>query len=596
MGVINIKTLLVAINAKYIHTSLAVRSIYTYCKENNTNINIKEFTINNDEDTIINEIYEEKPDFLGFSCYIWNVNIILDIISTIKKLLPDIKIFVGGPEVSYDYEYIFEKGVDIVCIGEGEQTVKELVDKFNTTKYIDKSFESIEGIAFKVNNNLIITNDRKLLELDKIPFVYKEGLYGTENKILYYEASRGCPYSCQYCLSSLEKGLRFLTEERVKQDLDFFLKNNVKQVKFVDRTFNCNKKFALLIWNYLIDNDNGMTNFHFEISADIIDEDMINTLKKARVGLFQFEIGVQSTNNNTLDEIKRKTNLKKLFDRVNEIKKLKNIHQHLDLIAGLPFEDYEIFKKSFNDVFKVYPEQFQLGFLKLLKGSGLRINAKKYGIVYKDKAPYEVLYTNLINYDKMTTLKNIEEMVEIYYNSGKAINTIKYGIKFFKSPFDFFENLVTYWINNKYNNISHSKMKLYEIIYTFLSSIDGINSSILNEIIKFDILLNDNIKSLPVWINTQYNNEFKEKERRFYNNEENIKKYLPHLEKYGAKQISRMCYFEKFNIDIENIINSNFEQIDKKENYILFDYYTKNDLIYKVKYYYLERGNFDETF
>lgn len=592
---IKIKTLLVGINAKYIHTSLAVRSIEMYCKENNTNVNTKEFTINNDEDKIINEIYEEKPDFLGFSCYIWNINIILEIISTIKKLLPNVKIFVGGPEVSYEYDYIFEKDIDIVCIGEGEKTVKELIDKFNEKKCIDKSFENVNGIAFKLENDIIVTKDRDLLQLDEIPFVYKNGLEGTEHKILYYEASRGCPYSCQYCLSSLEKGLRFLSEKRVKEDLDFFLKNNVKQVKFVDRTFNCNKKFALLIWNYLIDNDNGITNFHFEISADIVDDDMLNVLKNARVGLFQFEIGVQSTNDATLDEIKRKTNLQKLFDKVDKIKNLKNIHQHLDLIAGLPFEDYDIFKKSFNDVFNVYPEQFQLGFLKLLKGSGLRINAEKYGIVYKDKAPYEVLYTNLIDYDKMNMLKNIEEMIETYYNSGKAINTIKYGIKFFNSPFDFFEQLATYWVKNNYNNISHSKMKLYEVIYDFFKNIKDIDNNVLNEIVKFDILLNDNIKSLPVWVNTKYDNNFRDKERKFYNNKENIQKYIPHLEKYDAKQISRMCYFEKFSIDIEKMINSKFNLINKEEVYILFDYNTKNGLIYKVKYHYLERGTFNET-
>lgn len=582
-----------AINAKYIHTSLAIRSIEAYCKANNTYINTKEFTINNDEDDIIREIYKEKPDFLGFSCYIWNINIVLDVISTVKKVLPNTTIFVGGPEVSYDYDYIFDNGVDLVCIGEGEKTVKEIVDNFNDKKCIDKSFENIDGIAFKLNNKIITTNERDLLQLDEIPFVYKDGV--EENKILYYEASRGCPYSCQYCLSSLEKGLRFLSQQRVKSDLDFFIKNNVKQVKFVDRTFNCNKKFAIFIWEYLIANDNGITNFHFEISADIIDDDMLNTLKKARTGLFQFEIGVQSTNNETLDEIKRKTNLTKLFDKVTQIKNLKNIHQHLDLIAGLPFEDYNIFKKSFNDVFNLYPEQFQLGFLKLLKGSGLRINAHKYGIVYKDKAPYEVLYTSLIDYDKMNIIKNVEEMVETYYNSGKAINTIRYGIKFFKSPFDFFENFAIHWDQQGFNSISHSKIRLYEIIYKFLLNVKNIDKNVLNEIVKFDILLNDNIKSLPSWINTNYDQSFKQKEKIFYNNQQNVQKYLPHLQKYDAKQISRMCYFEKFNINIETMINSEFEQIEQKETYVLFDYYTKNDLIYKVKYHCLEGGDFNEA-
>ncbi len=289
-----------------------------------------------------------------------------------------------------------------------------------------------------------------------------------ENKILYYEASRGCPYSCQYCLSALEKGLRFLNEDRVKSDLKFFLENNVKQVKFVDRTFNCNKKYAIMIWEYLIENDNGITNFHFEISADILDDSMINVLKKARLGLFQFEIGVQSTNDSTLSEIKRKTNLQKLFEKVKIVKELKNIHQHLDLIAGLPNESYENFKSSFNDVFNIYPEQFQLGFLKLLRGSGLRINAEKYGIVFKEKAPYEVLYTKDISYNEMCNLKGIEELVEIYYNSGKAINTLKYAINFFANPFDFFEAFNFYWLENDFEKVSHNKMKLYEIIYNFI--------------------------------------------------------------------------------------------------------------------------------
>lgn len=579
-----------AINAKYIHTSLAIRSIYKYCEELKENLTTKEFTINNNEDYIINEIYKEKPDLIGFSCYIWNIEMILDIISTLKKILPNTKIFLGGPEASYEYEYLFKKGIDLIAIGEGEKTVKEIILAFNKKPEIDERFKNIKGVAFPFENEIFVSEEREQLDLNDIPFVYDD-LKDTENKILYYEASRGCPYTCQYCLSSLEKGLRFLEDDRVKSDLQFFLDNKVKQVKFVDRTFNCRKKYAIMIWEYLIENDNNITNFHFEISADILDDDMINVLKRARLGLFQFEIGIQSTNDITLNEIKRKTNLQKLFEKVLVVKDLKNIHQHLDLIAGLPNESYEIFKKSFNDVFNLYPEQFQLGFLKLLRGSGLRANAEKYGIIYKEKAPYEVLFTKYISYDEMSLLKDIENMVEIYYNSGKAINTIKYSLNYFKTPFDFFETLAKYWKEKGFENISHNKMKLYQIIFEFLFKNTQCEKDILKEIIKFDIYLNDNIKSLPDWIENEIDNSFKEKEKLFYNNEENIKKYLPHFIDKDSKHISRICHFGKFSIDIDNLIKSNFKEVIKNESYILFDYYTKNDLVYKVKKHFLKEGD-----
>lgn len=578
---ITIKTLLVAVNAKYIHTSLAVRSINSYCEENGTKIHTKEFTINNDEDFIINEIFKEKPDLLGISCYIWNIEIVLDIISTLKKILPNLKIFLGGPEASYDYEYFFDVGVDLVCIGEGERTVKEIVDKFNEQQKINLSFMDITGIAFKNGENIIQTENRELLPLDKIPFVYKNGFEDTKNKIIYYEASRGCPYSCQYCLSSLERRLRFLSEDRVVSDLGAFLENKVRQVKFVDRTFNCNKKFAMFIWKFLIDNDNGITNFHFEISADILDDEMMQLLKLARPNLFQFEIGIQSTNDDTLNEVQRKTNIDKLFEKVKQVDNLKNIHQHLDLIAGLPFEDYEIFKKSFNDVFELYPQQFQLGFLKLLKGSGLRINSEKYGIVYKSKAPYEVIYTKLISYEEMCMIKNVEELVETYYNSGKAVSTIKYCLNFFNEPFEFFEKFAEFWVNNELFYISHNKIKLYEIIYDFMKVRDNIKIEFLKDIIRFDILLNDNIKTLPSWL-FEFDASIKVLEREFYNNEENIQKYIPYLCEFEPKQLARICYFGEFNFDVELAKNSDFRDIEGKIEYILFDYYKKSD----IEFYY----------
>jgi len=573
--VINI--ILVALNAKYIHSSLALRSIKAYCNEYKEHIKIVEFTINNDIDFILSEIYKMNPKVIGFSCYIWNINIILEIIDNLKKIITDIIVILGGPEVSYDYEYLFKLGVDIVSIGEGEQTFKELTEYF---LYENKNMSDIKSIAFLKNDNIIVTKAREPVKLDDIPFAYYDCIDEFKNKIIYYEASRGCPYNCQYCLSSVEKGVRFLSIERVKNDLMFFIKNNVKQVKFVDRTFNCNKKYAVEIWNFLIEKDNGVTNFHFEISADILDNDMLKILSKARKQLFQLEIGVQSTNLITLNNIKRNTNLDILFEKVKKIKSFKNIHQHLDLIAGLPDENYISFKKSFNDVYNLYPQQLQLGFLKLLKGSGLRNDAKKFGIVYKSKAPYEVLYTKDISYSEMNRLKRIEEMVETYYNSGKCIYTLRYVIN--DSPFDFFEQLSLYWEKNNYHFILHNKMELYTIMFEFLKNkTDDIE--IIKDIMKFDLFLNDNIKNFPKWIDENDINLLREKTRQFFNYE-NIKKYVPHLANYTSKQVSRMCHLEIFEYDIVKWIEYNFEKIEKRKSFILFDYYSSGDLIGNVKY------------
>ena len=585
-------TLLVAMNAKYIYNSLAISSIKAYCGANGTEIKTKEFTINNKEDDILYEIYKEKPDILGFSCYIWNINQIIDIIASVKKILPNTIIFLGGPEVSFEYEYLFDLGVDIICIGEGEKTVKELVDNLEKNG-ISNKLREVDGIVFRLKDDIIVNKSRELLDLNDIPFAYNsiEGL-----DIIYYEASRGCPYSCQYCLSSLEKKLRFLNEDRVKSDLDFFLKSNAKQVKFVDRTFNCNKKFAMFIWKYLIENDNNISNFHFEISAELLDDDMIELLSKARVGLFQFEIGVQSTNNQTLNEVKRKTNLEKLFENVRKVNSLKNVHQHLDLIAGLPYEDYDIFKKSFNDVFSLYPEKLQLGFLKLLKGSGLRENANKYGIVFKDKAPYEVIYTGLIDYKTMHIIKNVEEILETYYNSNISVNTIRYALKYFETPFDFFEKFSSYWEENGYFKVSHKKVRIYEIIYQFLLSTTGIDIDILKELIRFDMLLNDNIKTLPLWIDYKEEENLKYIEKDFYNKKENIEKYIPSLINEDKKQISRkLCKFDIFNINIFEMARKDFKEVVTERIYVLFDYYKKDILTSKAKTYEIERADIDET-
>lgn len=580
-GGIFINIFLVAVNAKFIHSSLALRSIKEYCLKYGNNVYIEEFTINNDLGFIVNEIYDRKPDVLGFSCYIWNIELILKIVSDIKKILPNVKIILGGPEVSYEFEHLFPQYVDIVAIGEGEQTIKEICDYFDGKI---KSLYHIDGIAFWDFGKIVTTKKRTPLQLDEIPFVYYNSIDELDNRIIYYEASRGCPYMCQYCLSSVEKGVRFLSLERVFSDIKFFLEHNVKQVKFVDRTFNCNKSFAVAIWNFIIQNDNGVTNFHFEISADIIDEEMLEVFSRARPKLFQLEIGVQSTNERTLNDIKRKTDLEKLFEKVKQIKKMNNIHQHLDLIAGLPDENYNSFKKSFNDVFSLYPEQFQLGFLKLLRGSGLRRNSEKLGIVYRENAPYEVLFTKELSFAEISLIKLIEEMVESYYNSGKAVYTIRYLINFFNSPFQFFETLAFFWKKRGYYKVAHSKMELYNILYLF--SLEYVKEEIdkVVDVIKFDIFLNDNIKSFPDWIPEENKEAIREFSKEFYFNEKNIERFLPHLKEYSPKQLMRMCHIEKFDFDICSWIENGFENFEKNLVFILFDYYGERNLTGDVIY------------
>lgn len=564
------KILLIALNAKYIHSSLALQSIKAYCNGYKDCVDIVEFTINNDENFIISEIYKKKPSVICFSCYIWNIEQILNITKTLKKLMPSITIVLGGPEVSYDIEDIMKENseIDIIIYGEGEATFLDLI------KHSQLSLATIDGLAYREDNKIIVNKPRGGLDLNKIPFVYNENnIDYFKNKIIYYETSRGCPYQCQYCLSSIEKGVRFLSLERVYNDLDFFLKHRVKQVKLVDRTFNCNKAHAMSIWKYLKDNDNKITNFHFEITADLIDDEVLKLLKDVRVGLFQFEIGVQSTNDKTIKDIKRNVDFNTLAKVVKKIKSFKNIHQHLDLIAGLPEEDYTSFGKSFDDVYALEPEQFQLGFLKLLKGSALRKDATKYGLVYKDKAPYEILFTDCLNYDDVIKLKMIEEMVELYYNSSKCIYTLKYIIPFFDSSFKFYESLSQYWIHNNHHLVQHNKMELYTILFSFCKTYFNDELEAIKNLLKFDMFLNDNIKSLPPWLNYDKTQEQINKIKSFYNDKSNIEKYLPEFIDYEARQISRMTHIEPFNYDIVTWLDN--DTLNMAQNMILFNYYRK---------------------
>ena len=566
------KVLLAAVNAKYIHTSPAVRSLRAYADPEGKYTVIKEYTINNRIEFIVSDIYKEKPDYIGFSCYIWNIEMIKVISRRLKKLLPDTLMVFGGPEVSYDpADFLMENGfADLVMRGEGERSYKGLLEKWLEGGDI----ADVDGITFRRDGRIIETPAARPLALDDIPFIYKDA-DEFKNKIIYYETQRGCPYNCQYCLSSVEKGVRFLSADRVKSDLKFFLDNRVKQVKFVDRTFNCSHDHAMMIWKYIMDNDNGVTNFHMEITADILRDEAIELLKNARKGLFQFEIGVQSTNERTIEAVKRNAAFGGINEVVKRVAEGGNIHQHLDLIAGLPYEDYESFGRSFDDVYSLEPEQLQLGFLKLLKGSGLRQDAEKYGIVFADEAPYEVLYTRELSFDDLLRLKGIEEMVETFYNSGKAKNTIKYAVKMTGRPFVFFERLALWWAENGYDEISHSKMDLYGRLYDFFEEEFGGCPDVIRELLRYDIYLGDNMKNIPASIARAQDENERMWEREFYQKPGNIEKYLPGLASYGPKQLLRMCRIEFFDIRPDTA--------ERKKTAVLFNYYGRDELLNKAE-------------
>ncbi|TCT12164.1 radical SAM superfamily enzyme YgiQ (UPF0313 family) [Natranaerovirga pectinivora] len=574
------KILLTSINAKFIHSNLAIHSIRAYSKEYEKNIQIREFTINNSVDDILREIYKENPNVLAISTYIWNIEMVKDIIIEIKKILPNIEIWLGGPEVSFDSEKQLERYNMIkgIITGEGEGIFKDI-----TSYYVDgqPSLNKIQGIVFRDQARIINTGIRPILDINTIPFAYEEIIETFENKIIYYESSRGCPFSCQYCLSSIERAVRFRDLDLVKIELKQFIQASVKQVKFVDRTFNCKKEHALGIWNFLKENDNGFTNFHFEIAADLIDEDMLEFLSTVRQGLFQFEIGVQSTNEATLDIIQRKTNFSKLSQAVKALNTFQNIHQHLDLIAGLPKEDYNTFKKSFNDVYALAPEQLQLGFLKVLKGSGIFNRKEELGIVHRDKPPYEVITTKELTYGEIQTLKMIEEMVEIYYNSGQFTHTIKFIEKYFVNPFEMFESMANYYEKNNLNTLQHSRIARYDILLEYFNTHIEKNNKVIEEILILDLYLQENLKKRPEW--AQEKEEYKESIKDFYKESENITQYLPQYKGYTAKQITRMTHIETFTVDIMKFIKTKEIVSGEKPTFILFDYLDRNPLNHHAK-------------
>ncbi len=642
--------LLCGINAKYIHSNLAIFSLKAYAdrkKIPGAEIILKEYTINNYVEDILQDLYEEKADVVIFSCYIWNISFVRELAAELKKVSPEVKIWAGGPEVSYAAnKFLMENpAFDLIMQGEGEEVFSELIcltveekcrikdvykqleskkvlsgivekrysiegkqavkeekdiedkhfageDNVYPTNYIDMSkLQKLQGIAVRdflgeaalgnaesnIGNKtkIINTGFATLMNMDTIPFVY-EDFHLFEHKILYYETSRGCPFCCSYCLSSVDKTVRFRSLPIVKKELDAFLEAKVPQVKFVDRTFNCNRQRAIDIWSYLVEHDNGITNFHFEISSDLLGEEELELFAKMRPGLIQLEIGVQSTNGETVDAIHRHMDLDKLFHYVDRVHELGNIHQHLDLIAGLPYENYERFGCSFDDLYAHEPDQLQLGFLKVLKGTMMEEEVKKYSILYRNQPPYEVLGTKWLSYDEIILLKGVEELVELYYNSGQYTLTLKYAVPFFESPFRFYEMFSAWYRGKSYHKLNHNRLEKYNILREFLREhIDENEWDTLDEIMIYDMYLRENVKGRPAWAKdtAQYKKEWKALYR-----EQGEKLFPEDVQAgiYDSKRAANQSHIEVFEIDIKKFEQSG--QVEKKQVFCLFDYSRRNPL------------------
>lgn len=541
------KVLLAAVNAKYIHSNLAVYSLRAYALQRcdgicPREIEIAEYTINQPPDEILMDIYGHQPDILCLSCYLWNIISVENLVREIPKILPGIRIWLGGPEVSYNAREMLDKYPEITGIirGEGEETFADLMDIYHRQPDKKENFSAVKGITYWDEEGKVVeTPPQDVMDLSRIPFVY-EHIEDFRNRIIYYESSRGCPFSCSYCLSSIDKCLRFRDLRLVEKEVKFFIDHGVPQVKFVDRTFNCRHDHAMAVWSYIKKYDRGITNFHFEVAADLLNDEEIELIRSMRPGLIQLEIGVQSANERTIREIQRTMKLDQVRDRVARIKEMKNVHQHLDLIAGLPYEGYDSFARSFDIVYDMEPEQLQLGLLKVLKGALMHDKAEEYQLLYQDRPPYEVLSTKWLSYGELIRLKQIEEMVEVYYNSGQFRNTIKHLRKEFSSPFAMYEALAAYYRENGLFGRQYSRIARYEILHHFIEV--GKQQEYL-EWLTLDLYLRDNVKNRPPFLGE--NKVTKEEASAFYRAEASERRYLKGYEGYDSRQMRKMTHLER---------------------------------------------------
>ena len=584
------KVLLAAINAKYIHSNLGIYSLKTYGEKmlkewglaEQAEISLAEYTINHQMEQILQDIYKRKPDVIGFSCYIWNISYVKVILADIKKVLPDVKIWAGGPEVSYHGEAFLkeEPAVDLVMMGEGEITFAH----FLKALLEGEDLKQVPGLMVRnADGTFTDTGFRQVMDMSQIPFPYAfMDMKELEHRIIYYESSRGCPFSCAYCLSSIDKKLRFRSLDLVLPELEWFLQAKVPQVKFVDRTFNCKKSHAMAIWQYIRDHDNGVTNFHFEIAADLLDKDELDLLSTMRPGLVQLEIGVQSTNEKTLEAIRRKTDIEEIREITETINSWHNIHQHLDLIAGLPWEDLKRFKQSFNDVYEMEPEQLQLGFLKVLKGSYMEELIPTCDLLYSAAPPYEVLCTKWLSYGDVLELKDIEEMTEVHYNSRQFTCTLKELEKEFDTPYEMFSFMAGYYNKNHLFGISHSRIARYEILWKIIQErlekngkcetqamAENVNISekleLYRDLLMTDLYLRENVKSRPTFARDLSSS--KDFVREFFQKEEKTPEHLSGYEGYDSRQMAKMAHLEPL----------------RDGSYLLFDYKKRDPLSYNAR-------------
>ena len=584
------KVLLAAINAKYIHSNLGIYSLKTYGEKmlkewglaEQAEISLAEYTINHQMEQILQDIYKRKPDVIGFSCYIWNISYVKVILADIKKVLPDVKIWAGGPEVSYHGEAFLkeEPAVDLVMMGEGEITFAH----FLKALLEGEDLKQVPGLMVRnADGTFTDTGFRQVMDMSQIPFPYAfMDMKELEHRIIYYESSRGCPFSCAYCLSSIDKKLRFRSLDLVLPELEWFLQAKVPQVKFVDRTFNCKKSHAMAIWQYIRDHDNGVTNFHFEIAADLLDKDELDLLSTMRPGLVQLEIGVQSTNEKTLEAIRRKTDIEEIREITETINSWHNIHQHLDLIARLPWEDLESFKKSFNDVYEMEPEQLQLGFLKVLKGSYMEELIPDCDLLYSAAPPYEVLCTKWLSYGDVLELKDIEEMTEVHYNSRQFTCTLKELEKEFDTPYEMFSFMAGYYNKNHLFGISHSRIARYEILWKIIQERlekngkcetqgkpenGGVSEKLeqYRDLLMTDLYLRENVKSRPTFARDL--SDSKDFVREFFQREEKTPEHLSGYEGYDSRQMAKMAHLEPL----------------RDGTYLLFDYKKRDPLSYNAR-------------
>jgi len=564
------KHLLIGINAKFIHSNLAIRYIQVYGEKKGLAIEYCEYTINQSLDYILDEIMKQEPNVVGFSCYLWNIEMVIKLVQMIHLIRPETKIILGGPEVSYNpviWMTTYPE-IDYIISGEGEIPTLDLLSCLE--KNDEDALIQIGSLSYRDEGFIKQNHQAPPMTMAEVPFAYKKDLLGLEHRIIYYETSRGCPFNCEYCLSSIEKGVRFRPLHMVFEELQFFLDQGVRQVKFVDRTFNAKKSHSMAIWTYLRDHDNGITNFHFEITADLLEEAELLFLKTVRTGLFQFEIGVQSTNHETIVDINRQTDFEVLKERVLTLKEKGNIHLHLDLIAGLPKETYLAFGRSFNDVMAIRPEQLQLGFLKVLKGSKIEKKQASYGIISRKHPPYEVLETKDMSYEDLRNLKDIEVLLEYYYNSGQFSNSIAYLMDLYDHPFALFEALREYWEVEGLHHIKHHKIKFYDLLYAFGQQVENVSEDFLAQWLMHDLCLQEKPKKWPEFANVKEG--LPTEIKNFYQRDNHLDSLFKAYEGYNTKQIIRMTHVGRY--DFNPLLGTN----DKGIYYIFYDYKSRDKM------------------